>query len=323
MFANDEAISSYRSALAVVGPGRPPDELMAKAAVQLRAKLANVLYWRSGRHVEARELLHEAIGLVDEHDSFLAARLQNLLGRTEIENHDYAAALAAFDAAEAHLGDRPGDQDQAVVALWLEIQLEGRALLYYFNNEPAKLAAVLDEVGPVVQARGGPSEKQYFLTALHRCQLVQRRHRVDEEIIATARAALAAAEKGAVEPLLVRLPEPQRGYHEVGWKQYNLGRCLVLHGDLDEAEETLNAALATANRIGEEVLRAAVLEPPGPDCASAPRRRGGGGPGGPGFRSRERRPSGLSTWRWPRPASLGWLGVRAAPRMWSHGPKRH
>ncbi len=112
----------------------------------------------------------------------------------------------------------------------------------------------MDEVGPVVQARGGPSERQYFLTALHRCQLVQRRHRIDEEIIATARAALAAATEGG-PPLVVRLPEPNRGDHEVGWKHYNLGRCLVLHGDLDEAEETLNTALAIANRIGEEVLR--------------------------------------------------------------------
>jgi predicted ATPase len=57
VFANYEAISSYRSALAVVGPGRPPDSLMSKAAVQLRAKLANVLYWgMSGRYVEARAL---------------------------------------------------------------------------------------------------------------------------------------------------------------------------------------------------------------------------------------------------------------------------
>lgn len=131
-------------------------------------------------------------------------------------------------------------------------------MLYYFNNEPAKLAAVLAEVGPVVQAGGGLPEKQ-FLTALLRCQLVQRRHRVDEEIIATARAALAAAEEGGRQPLLIPLPEPQRGDHEIGWSQYNLGRCLVLHGGLDEAGETLSAALATADRMGEEVLRVRAL----------------------------------------------------------------
>jgi len=189
VFANDEALSSYRAGLAVVGPGRPPDEAMAKTAVQLRAKMANVLYWRPGGHVEARKLLHEAIGLVDEHGSFRAARLQPSWGGLRSRTTTTQPALTAFDTAEAHLGGRPQDQDQAVVSMWLEMQLEGRALLYYFNNEPAKLAAVLAEVGPVVQSRGGRAEKQYYLTGLHRCQLVQKRHRVDEEVIATARAA--------------------------------------------------------------------------------------------------------------------------------------
>ncbi len=253
VFANDEAISSYRAALAVLGPGRPSDELMAKAAVQLRTKLAYVLHWRSvGGKREAREVLGEAIGLVDERGSFQAARLQNLLGRMEIENHDYGAALAAFDAAEAWLGDRPGDQDQAVVALWLEIQLEGRALVYYFSNEPARGAAVLAEVGPAVEARGGPMQKVFFYTALLRSQLSQARHRVDEEIIATARAALAAAAEEVSDDYE---PLTRPAWPGSGWKLFDLARCLVLHGDLDEAEERLNAASAIANRVGEPVLQ--------------------------------------------------------------------
>ena len=192
--ANDEAISSYRSALAVVGPGYPAGGFMAAAAVQVRFKLAYVLYCRSvGGRRQGKEVLREAIGLVDEHDPFEAARLLNLLGRIETENQDYGAALAAFDAAEARLGDRPGDQDQAVTALWIEIQLEGRALVYFFSNEPAKGAAVLAEVGLVVEARGGPIQKAYFYCALLRNRLSQARYRVDEEIIAHARAASKAA----------------------------------------------------------------------------------------------------------------------------------
>jgi class 3 adenylate cyclase/tetratricopeptide (TPR) repeat protein len=251
VFANDEAISSYRSALALVGATRPDDELMAKETMELRAKLAYLLHYRSvGRKREALDVLHEAIGLVDEQRSLQASRLQNLLGLIETDNHDYDAALAAFDAAEAHLGDSPQDQDQEVVALWVEIMLEGRALVYYFIDEPARVAAVLAEVGPVVQARGGPAEKQLFQSALLRCQLVQRRHRVDEEIIATARAALAAVEEVSDDHYPVTRPT----WPAYGWNLYALGRCLVLHGDLDEAEESLNAALAIANRVGETAL---------------------------------------------------------------------
>jgi hypothetical protein len=249
--ANDEAISSYRLALAAVSLGRPDDELMVKAAVELRAKLAYVLHWRSvGRKREAREVLREAIGLVSGRDSLQAARLQNLLGRMEIENHDYETALATFDAAEERLGDRPQDQDEEVMALWLEIQLEGRALVYYFGNQPARGAAVLDEVAPLVRARGGPVQKVYFYTALLRSQLSQARHRVDDGIIATARAALKAADEvsGDYEPVL------RPAWPASGWKLLDLARCLVLHGDLDEAEERLNAAVAIADRVGEAVL---------------------------------------------------------------------
>ena len=53
VFANDEAIASYRHALEIVDQDRARDA-MAKAAVELRAKLADVL-WRSSRFGEARE----------------------------------------------------------------------------------------------------------------------------------------------------------------------------------------------------------------------------------------------------------------------------
>jgi tetratricopeptide (TPR) repeat protein len=224
---------------------------MAKDAVQLRYKLAQVLFYRSvGGRRQAQEVLREAIGLVDEHDSFEAARVLNRLGMFGIEGPDYPAALAAFDAAEARLGDRPAEQEQAVAELWLEIKLEGRAALYFFSNEPAKGAAVLAEVGPVVEARGGPIQKQYFYTALLRNQLSQARHRVDEEIIATARAASKAADEVSdyYEPVM-RPPWPA-----AGWKLFDLARCLALHGDLDEAEERVKEALAVADRVGEPLL---------------------------------------------------------------------
>ena len=62
IFAIEEAVSSYCSALEVVDQesGSPT---MAKAAVELRYKLAGVL-WRNNRFGEAREVLHQALGLI-------------------------------------------------------------------------------------------------------------------------------------------------------------------------------------------------------------------------------------------------------------------
>ena len=51
-FANDEAISSFRSALEIAGEGA--------AAVELQAELANVL-WRTGRRGQAREAFQAAL----------------------------------------------------------------------------------------------------------------------------------------------------------------------------------------------------------------------------------------------------------------------
>ena len=59
-FANEEAIASFRAALAVTQ--RPADadvmaeRAMAAAAVRLRTRLANVL-WRTGRRQEANHAL--------------------------------------------------------------------------------------------------------------------------------------------------------------------------------------------------------------------------------------------------------------------------
>ena len=67
-FANDEAIASFRAALAVTQ--RPADadamaeRAMAAAAVRLRTRLANVL-WRTGRRDEARDAFRAALRLGD------------------------------------------------------------------------------------------------------------------------------------------------------------------------------------------------------------------------------------------------------------------
>ena len=110
VFANEEAISCYRSALAAIGPGRPEGEPLSSAAVELRAKLGELCGSLSRATSRPERCLQEAIGLTGPADSFQAARLHYLLGRVEITNQRYDAALAALAAAERLLGDHPEDQ---------------------------------------------------------------------------------------------------------------------------------------------------------------------------------------------------------------------
>ena len=66
----------------------------------------------------------------------------------ESSDHNYDAALTAFDAAEALLGEHPEDQAQAIVDLWLEILVDRLASLHYWRNEPDRAAAVLARPAP-------------------------------------------------------------------------------------------------------------------------------------------------------------------------------
>lgn len=243
VFANDEAIALYRRALGLVAE-QPTANAMAKARVELRAKLAEILL-HTGRHGEAREALQEALGLVGPLGPFQAARLHTRLGRVEMADHRYDNALAAFDRAEDFLGE-PAIHDQAAAELWLEIQLDGRAQLHYWRDEPDRAAAVLAATRPVVDGRGSPLTRQKFYSGLALQRARQQRYRIDVEMLANTRRALAAAQQGAREP-------------DVAWTAFLLGFFLLWHGDFAEAEEQLRASLAIVDRIGDVVLRARCL----------------------------------------------------------------
>lgn len=249
-FANEEAVASFREALAVTE--RAGDD-MAPDAVRLHAKLANVL-WRTARRAEARAAFHAALRLADRGprplDPLHRAHLYIRLGRLELISLRVPEAAEAFDAAEALLGGDPvaGQADDAAVDHWLELMIDGRADLHLARSEPDQARAALERVRPLLEARGGPARQ----TAFHRHWTMQRllrgRLRVDDEDLAALRAGIAAAEHTGEDR-----------DKDVGYATDFLGWALWLRGDLTEAAEELTKALALAERIGETLLRDIVL----------------------------------------------------------------
>jgi tetratricopeptide (TPR) repeat protein len=246
-FANDEAIASFREALAMTG--RAGDEMTA-AAVQLHAKLANVL-WRIARRDEARAAFHAALRLADAGphplDPVPRAHLYTRLGRLELIEPRYAEATEAFDAAEALLGEpghtEGGSQTDDVIAdQWLELMVDGRADLHVMRLEADRALAVLERARPVLEARGIPARKSAFYRLWTMQKLQRNRLLVDEEDIASLRASVAFAERTGEDK-------------DVGYTTSFLGWALWLRGDLPEATEELTKALALAERIGETLLR--------------------------------------------------------------------
>jgi tetratricopeptide (TPR) repeat protein len=243
-FANYEAISSFNAAMAVT---RRQPRTMDADAVRLHAKLAGVL-WRTGRRDQAGDAFRAALRLADSVDPLQLAHLYTRLGRLELTYPHYDAASAAFDAAEALLGDDPGGWDDATADQWLEMMVDGRAAIHSMRSEPEPLRAILERARPMLEARGTPARRHVFDRQIALEGIIRHRYRVEDAEIAGFRRSVELAEHTGDER-----------EKDVGYATYFLGRALWLRGELAEARERSEAALAMAERIGETHLRSISL----------------------------------------------------------------
>ena len=241
-FANDEAISSFRAALAITDQRGTAD-----AVIRLHAKLANVL-WRIGRRAETKETFQDALRIAATDTAVTALRRAHLytrLGRLELMDSRFADAAAAFDAAEALLGPHPGGEpgapDDETVDQWLELMIDGRADMHVLLGEPDLAEAVLEKAEPLLEARGNPARKAVF----HRLVVMQRMarngNRADDTDIERLCQSLEFARQTGEEK------DAAYGLHFLAW-------ALGLHGDLAEARTTAEATVDAAERIGESYL---------------------------------------------------------------------
>jgi tetratricopeptide (TPR) repeat protein len=106
--------------------------------------------------------------------------------------------------------------------------------------------AVLEVSRPVVETWGSVDQKKTFYDSLVMQQIRETRYRIDDEILANARSALAAAEEVC-------------GEHDLAWAFFVMGFCLLWRGELVEARERLEMALAGAERTGDVLLRTRTL----------------------------------------------------------------
>jgi len=240
-FANDEAIASFEAALAIVrepyGATLPEAD---NAAADLLAKLANVL-WRTGRRGAARNAFTEALRLASEDGLLRRAHLLIRLGRLEEADGRHEEAWAAWDAAEALLGENPGERDTAIARLWLELMVDGRACQYTYQKQPERALATLAAVRPVLEVVGLPATRWSFYLHLVMARVMRNGYQASAEDLADLRRGLAAALHSEEEK-------------DAGYATCYVGQFLWLLGDLDQAAEYLERSRAMAERIGESTL---------------------------------------------------------------------
>jgi class 3 adenylate cyclase/DNA-binding SARP family transcriptional activator/tetratricopeptide (TPR) repeat protein len=261
IFANEEAIVSYRQALAVMSEGRGPSEAAQATVTSARSvtaariceKLADLLLLID-RFGEARLAALDGLAWARPGDVQQAARLHYLLGKMAFQQDQFETTLAEFATAEALIGVPALDGDQEWVDLWLVLQLDEKQTVYGHRNELERLAALIESARPLVEARASAQIVHRFYGSLALMHLRERGWRVDDQIIEEFRRAADAAFTPA--PATLTFLRPERSRFSI---MAYLGMALTWHGDLVEARRALEESLALAERQGTPGVKGLVL----------------------------------------------------------------
>ncbi|HUC14013.1 MAG TPA: AAA family ATPase [Acidimicrobiales bacterium] len=261
IFAHEEAIASYRQALAVINADRAANGGVPPAAASERRvtvariceKLAD-LFLLIDRFEEARSAALAGLAIARPEDVLQAGRLQFMLGWIEFQQFHFDAALAAFAAAEELIGVPGLDDDQEWVELWVVLQVGPKYCIYSQRGELDRSAALIESARPLAEARGRGAVACEFSAALATQHLHERRYRVDEQILEELRRTVDAAWAPAPTTLWFLRPERYQASNAC-----YLGWALTWHGDLSEARGAHERGLASAERAGSPGARGALL----------------------------------------------------------------
>jgi len=260
ILANEEAIALCRQALAVIdggaGPSSPGQPAVADGrtatALDLREKLA-LLLTVVDRFGEARTTALDGLARVNPGDALRAARLQYALANIELQDNNFDAALAACDTIDQLIGPCWVNDDRERVDLWVHMQTNVQFSVHFWRNELERAAEVIESVRPLVEAVCGREVVACFSLALAQQHVRERRYRVDAQILEEHRWSVAVTQ--ALGPATTTEPNESQRCCALS----NLGIALTWHGDLAEAQEVHEQAMASAVRLGSPGARGRVL----------------------------------------------------------------
>jgi tetratricopeptide (TPR) repeat protein len=259
IYAHHHALAALEKAIGLLDA--LPDEIA-------RHELAAQLQEQSGdaqallaQHKTAREAYATALTVVPDSDKITQARLQRKIGKMlEDERADLAQVVKQYEKAEALLGMPDESAEAAWWEEWCQVQLEHLLLLYWWDRS-ADMAERIARVRPLIERHGTSAQRASLFQNMSRQLNRQNRFAPSDAALEYARAAFATVPLSAG-------PEA-RSFH-----QFSLGFNLLWHGDLIEAEATLQAALEMAERTGDvSCRRAAGLF--AVTCVGGPCRRSG------------------------------------------------
>jgi eukaryotic-like serine/threonine-protein kinase len=247
LYANDDAVASYRRASTLL-ESLPPSEALGAWRREMTAYLCEGLGAISalaGDHEGAREQYGRALEHLPSGSAIRRARLLRSIGATWEARYDWKEALAAFRSAERTLGRAPAGEEAAWWQEWTEVLL-ARCGIHYWQHDWIAIERLTERVEGVVERYATARQRSRFFHRLANMGFVRARFTGTEATLAHDRAALAFALES-------------RDTRTIASAHFSVGMQTLWTGGIAEAEASLDAALASAERMGDVLLRTRCL----------------------------------------------------------------
>lgn len=194
-----------------------------------------------GQRPQAIQAYQHALGELFDTERLESARLSRKLGGAWVEDRRYDAAWSCFAQAQAILEDAPQEGDLGWQGEWLQVRL-AQIHWHYWAYQWEQMATIAEEIQEQMQASGTPLQQVEYYHLLARRAFLQAGVLGSQESRAAAsQALLAARQSGEVNAILTT--------------QFSYGFQLLWSGELDQAAKELSQALASAQSVGNLLLK--------------------------------------------------------------------
>ena len=239
-FANSEAQRHLLRAvelaekLEIGGPDGPSYPNFAS----LLERLAD-LFMLNGLFPQAQSTFERALAQPFSSSGVWRSQVYRKLSDSLTAQYQYAQTLATLDQAEQVLGLTASSGTLSERQESIQIQL-ARSQLFYWQNEPAKMDAIIRKIGERITAEGSTIQKIALLDQQYLARIRHERYRLSAETVAIGRQRFKLTET---------LDEP----FERAQTYCQLGFGLLWHGDPAAARAWLSKGTEALTRIGARI----------------------------------------------------------------------
>ncbi|HEX4714610.1 MAG TPA: BTAD domain-containing putative transcriptional regulator [Ktedonobacteraceae bacterium] len=247
IFANTEAVTAFQSAVTLLET-HAHQELAWEEAAALYLALGDVL-GVMGQQEDARQIYQRGLATVPAQEYIWQARLLrktastwNFASSNPLDTF-HSQARQIFQEAERVLEQREDRSGPAWISEWIDLQI---AQLLPLRGSVEEMTACIDKAKPMVERYGTGEQRGQLLQAIGSRDSKRDRYVASDETILEHRNSLAAVQRTGNKVL-------------IGFSHFSLANHLSWAGQLGEAEQEMQAAIALAEQTGNTRLLARCL----------------------------------------------------------------